>query len=80
MARVAASVHTFKILCGWLLYSKRFLELFAAIFVSTVVCPACLRCGVVATGPDEFRMRGSIWLNDLIGPRTFPECPCSWQT
>lgn len=27
----------------------------AVIFVSTVVCPACLRGGVVATGPDEFR-------------------------
>ena len=47
------------------------------LFVSTVVCPACLCDGIVVTGPDEFRERGSIRLIDLKGPRTFSECPCS---
>ena len=32
--------------CGWLLHCKRFLAISAVIFVSTVVCPACL-CGGV---------------------------------
>ncbi|MFG5379898.1 hypothetical protein, partial [Yoonia sp. R2-816] len=32
--------------CGWLLHCKRFLAMFAVIFVSTFVCPACL-CGGV---------------------------------
>ena len=34
----------------------------------------------VATGPDEFRKRGSYRLNDLWGPRPSSECPCSWLT
>jgi hypothetical protein len=38
--RVANSV------CGWLLHCKSFLAISAVIFVSTVVCPACL-CGGV---------------------------------
>jgi hypothetical protein len=58
-----------------------FLAMFAVIFVSTVVFPACLCGGIVATGPDEFRERGS---NRVIGlrrgPLPFPECPCSWLT
>ena len=49
-------------------------------FVSTVVCPACLRFGIASTGPDEFRERGSNRLIDLKGPLPFPECPCSWLT
>lgn len=69
------------VVCGWLLHCKSFLVAFAVLFVSTVVCPACLRGGVVATGPDEFRERGSNRLIDLkIWPLTFPECPCSWLT
>jgi hypothetical protein len=52
-------------LCGWLLHCKSFLVIFAGIFVSTVVCPACLRGGIVATGLDEFRERGSNRLIDL---------------
>ena len=51
-----------------------------AYFVSTVVCPACLCFGIASTGPDEFRKRGSIRLNDLGGPQTFPEYPCLWLT
>ncbi len=54
--------------------------MFAGIFVSTVVCPACLRGGIVATGLDEFRERGSNRLIDLRGPLPLPECPCSWLT
>lgn len=34
------------VLCGWLLHCKSFLAISAVIFVSTVVCPACL-CGGV---------------------------------
>ncbi|MFC6252748.1 hypothetical protein ACFP4H_22610, partial [Pseudophaeobacter arcticus] len=41
--------------CGWLLHCKRFLSVFAVIFVSTVVCPACLCFGIASTGPNEFR-------------------------
>lgn len=52
-------------ICGWLLHCKNFLVMFAGIFVSTVVCPACLRGGIAATGPDEFRERGSNRLIDL---------------
>ena len=44
------------------------------------MCPACLCFGIASTGPDEFRERGSIRLNDLDGPRTFLERPCSWLT
>ena len=33
-------------LCGWLLHCKSFLAIFAVVFVSTVVCPAC-SCGGV---------------------------------
>ena len=54
-----------KVLCGWLLHCKRFLVIFAGIFVSTVVCPACLCFGIASTGPDEFRERGSNRLIDL---------------
>jgi len=35
------------------------------LFVSTVVCPACLCFGIASTGPDEFRERGSNRLIDL---------------
>ena len=66
--------------CGWLLHCKRFLAISAVIFVSTVVCPACLCFGIASTGPDEFRKRGSNRLIDLKGPPPFPECPCSWLT
>jgi hypothetical protein len=52
-------------ICGWLLHCKSFLVILAGIFVSTVVCPACLRGGIVATGLDEFRERGSNRLIDL---------------
>jgi len=38
------------------------------LFVSTVVCPACLCFGIASTGPDEFRERGSNRLIDLKGP------------
>ena len=34
------------VFCGWLLHCKRFLAISAFVFVSTVVCPACL-CGGV---------------------------------
>jgi len=64
--------------CGWLPHCKRFLAISAVIFVSTVVCPACLCFGIASTGPDEFRKRGSNRLIDLKGPLPFPECPCSW--
>ena len=67
-------------ICGWLLHCKCFLVIFAVIFVSTVVCPACLCFGIASTGPDEFRERGSNRLIDLKGPLPFPECPCSWLT
>ena len=67
-------------LCGWLLHCKRFLAISAVIFVSTVVCPACLCFGIASTGPDEFRERGSNRLIDLRGPLPLPECPCSWLT
>ena len=67
-------------LCGWLPHCKRFLAISAVIFVSTVVCPACLCFGIASTGPDEFRKRGSNRLIDLKGPLPFPECPCSWLT
>ena len=60
-------------LCGWLLHCKRFLSIFAVIFVSTVVCPACLCFGIASTGPDEFRERGSNRLIDLRGPLPLPE-------
>ncbi len=70
----------FKVVCGWLLHCKSFLAISAVVFVSTVVCPACLRGGVVATGPDEFRERDSNRLIDLIRPQTLAECPCSWLT
>lgn len=63
-----------------LLHCKRFLSIFAVIFVSTVVCPACLCFGIASTGPDEFRERGSNRLIDLRGPLPLPECPCSWLT
>lgn len=47
-------------------------------------CQYCRLSGLFvrwcSAGPDEFRERGSIRLNDLKGPRTFPECPCSWLT
>jgi hypothetical protein len=43
--------------------------MFAVIFVSTVVCPACLCFGIASTGPDEFRERGS---NRVIGLRRGP--------
>src|SRR6056297_940583 len=75
-----AQVLQLNVLCGWLLHCKSFLAISAVVFVSTVVCPACLCGGVVATGPDEFRERGSNRLIDLRGPLTFPECPCSWLT
>ena len=38
------------------------------LFVSTVVCPACLCFGIASTGPDECRERGSNRLIDLKGP------------
>ncbi len=43
---------------------------------------SCVRpvCVAFATGPDEFRKRGSYRLNDLWGPRHSSECPCSWLT
>ncbi|TQM90081.1 hypothetical protein BD293_4000 [Roseinatronobacter monicus] len=63
------SISTWRnVLCGWLLHCKRFLSMFAVIFVSTVVCPACLCFGIASTGPDEFRERGSNRLIDLRGP------------
>ena len=67
-------------LCRWLLHCKRFLVMFAVFLVRIVMCLASLCFGIASTGPDEFRERGSIRLNDLNGPRTFPECPCSWLT
>jgi hypothetical protein len=67
-------------ICGWLLHCKRFLSMFAVIFVSTFVSPACLCFGIASNGPDDFRKRGSNRLIDLRGPLPFPECPCSWLT
>ena len=67
-------------ICWWALHCKRFLSMFAVIFVSTVVCLACLCFGIASTGPDEFRERDSNRLIDLRGPLPFPECPCSWLT
>ncbi|MEO9778928.1 MAG: hypothetical protein ABJH07_00790, partial [Sedimentitalea sp.] len=55
----AALGRQLKIFCGWLLHCKCFLVICAVIFVSTVVCPACLCFGIASTGPDEFRKRGS---------------------
>jgi len=42
----AATQGWVNVLCGWLLHCKSFLAISAVIFVSTVVCPACL-CGGV---------------------------------
>jgi len=44
--------HALNGFCGWLLHCKRFLSMFAVIFVSTVVCPACLCFGIASTGPS----------------------------
>ena len=80
MGRTAAEALFFNGICGWLLHCKCFLVTSAVIFVSTFVCPACLCGGIVATGLDEFRERGSNRLVDLRGSLPFPECPCSWLT
>ena len=50
------------------------------LFVSTVVCPACLCFGFAATGADEFRERGSNRHIGLRGPPPFQECLCLWLT
>ena len=46
--------------------------MFAVIFVSTVVCPACLCFGIASTGPDEFRERGSNRVIDLKRAAAIP--------
>ncbi|WP_439142096.1 hypothetical protein [Planktotalea sp.] len=63
----------------WPLWVAPALQVFSGdirgLFVSTVVCAACLCFGIASTGPDEFREQGSNRLIDLRGPQPFPEYP-----
>jgi len=71
---------TAKVVCGWLLHCERFFWQYQRSFCQYSRVSGRLCDGIVVTGPDEFRKRGSIRLIDLNGPRTFPECPCFWLT